>query len=100
MKDIVEIRVKDFEEAKKKRLIEYETFKHYTLMREWEIAIDEIRAEIDEQDKAWKTNLDKIKAEIDAQDLWLVEAGYSEYNMNIALNSIKRAIEESEVKND
>lgn len=95
MKDIVEIRVKDFEEAKK-RLIEYETFKHHILMREWEIAIDEIRAEIDEQDKAWKTKLNKIKAEIDAQDLWLAEAGYNEYNMNIALNSIKRAMAESE----
>ena len=40
--------------------------------------------------------LDKVKDEIEKQDKWLAQAGYTAYNVDIALNSIKRVIAESE----
>lgn len=40
--------------------------------------------------------LDKIRDEIDTQDKWLAQAGYTAYNVDIAFNSIKRVIAESE----
>ena len=40
--------------------------------------------------------IDKIKAEIEKQDKWLAQAGYNAYNVDIAFNSIKRVIAESE----
>ena len=40
--------------------------------------------------------LDKIRDEIEKQDKWLAQAGYTAYNVDIALNSIKRVIAESE----
>lgn len=43
--------------------------------------------------------LDKVKAEIDTQDKWLAQAGYNAYNVDIAFNSIKRVIAESEENN-
>lgn len=40
--------------------------------------------------------LDKIRAEIEKQEKWLLQAGYNTYNVDIAFNSIKRALTESE----
>lgn len=40
--------------------------------------------------------LDKIKAEIDRQEKWLMSAGYNAYNVDIAFNSIKSVLSESE----
>ena len=40
--------------------------------------------------------LDKVKDEIEKQDEWLAQAGYTAYNVDIAFNSIKRVIAESE----
>ena len=40
--------------------------------------------------------LDKIKAEIEKQEKWLLQAGYTAYNVDIALDAIKAAIAESE----
>ena len=40
--------------------------------------------------------LDKIRDEIEKQDKWLAQAGYTAYNVDIAFNSIKRVIAESE----
>lgn len=40
--------------------------------------------------------LGKIRDEIDTQDKWLAQAGYNAYNVDIAFNSIKRVIAESE----
>lgn len=40
--------------------------------------------------------LDKIKAEIDRQEKWLMDAGYNAYNVDIAFNSIKSVLSESE----
>lgn len=46
------------------------------------------------------TPLDRIKAEIDRQEKWLLQAGYTAYNVDIALDSIKSVVAESEVRND
>lgn len=40
--------------------------------------------------------LDKIKAEIDRQEMWLMDAGYNAYNVDIAFNSIRSVVKESE----
>lgn len=40
--------------------------------------------------------LDKVRAEIEKQDKWLAQAGYNAYNVDIAFNSIKRVVAESE----
>lgn len=42
--------------------------------------------------------LNKIRTEIEKQDKWLAQAGYNAYNVDIAFNSIKRVVAESEVK--
>ena len=41
--------------------------------------------------------LDKIRAEIDRQHKWLLQAGYTAYNVDIAFDAIKAVIAESEV---
>lgn len=41
--------------------------------------------------------LDKIRAEIDCQEKWLMSAGCNAYNVDIAFNSIKSVLSESEV---
>lgn len=40
--------------------------------------------------------LDKIRAEIDRQQKWLLHAGYTAYNVDIALDAIKSVVVESE----
>jgi hypothetical protein len=40
--------------------------------------------------------IDKIRAEIEKQEKWLMQAGYNAYNVDIAFNSIKLALSESE----
>ena len=42
--------------------------------------------------------LDKIRAEIDRQEKWLLYAGYTVYNVDIALDAIKSVVAESEGK--
>lgn len=42
--------------------------------------------------------LDKIKAEIDRQEKWLMSAGCNAYNVDMAFNSIKSVLPESEDK--
>lgn len=42
--------------------------------------------------------LDEIKAEIDCQEKWLMSAGYNAYNVDIAFDSIKSVLSESEDK--
>ena len=36
--------------------------------------------------------LEKVRAEIEAQEKWLAEAGYNAYNVDIAFESVKRAL--------
>ena len=40
--------------------------------------------------------LDKIKTEIDRQEKWLLQAGYTAYNVDIAFDAIKSVVVESE----
>lgn len=40
--------------------------------------------------------LNKIRAEIDRQQKWLLQAGYTAYNVDIAFSSIRSAVAESE----
>ena len=42
--------------------------------------------------------LDKIRAEIEKQEKWLLQAGYNIYNVDIAFDTIKHLMEESEDK--
>lgn len=42
--------------------------------------------------------LDKIRAEIEKQENWLFLAGFNTYNIDIAFNSIKAVLAESEDK--
>ena len=42
--------------------------------------------------------LDKIRAEINRQEKWLLQAGYTAYNVDIALDAIKSVVAESEGK--
>lgn len=44
--------------------------------------------------------LDKIRAEIDRQHKWLLQAGYTAYNVDIAFDTIKAVMAESEDKNE
>ena len=41
--------------------------------------------------------IDKIRAEIDRQEKWLLQAGYTAYNVDIAFDAIKSVVAESEV---
>ena len=40
--------------------------------------------------------LDKIRAEIDRQQKWLLQAGYTAYNVDIAFDAIKAVVSERE----
>ena len=42
--------------------------------------------------------LEQIRAEIDRQEKWLLQAGYTAYNVDIAFDSIKSVLAESEAK--
>lgn len=42
--------------------------------------------------------LDKIRAEIDRQGKWLLQAGCTAYNVDIAFDAIKSVVAESEEK--
>jgi len=59
------------------------------------VPIMKIGAYLDGYDKGLEV-IDKIKAEIEKQDKWLAQAGYNAYNVDIAFNSIKHVIAESE----
>ena len=39
---------------------------------------------------------DKIRAEINRQEKWLLQAGYTAYNVDIAFDAIKSVVAESE----
>lgn len=42
--------------------------------------------------------IDKLKAEIEKQEKWLLQAGYNEYNVDIAFSAIKSVLAENEVE--
>ena len=43
---------------------------------------------------------DKIRTEIDRQEKWLLQAGYTAYNVDIAFDSIKLVLAESEERDE
>lgn len=53
-----------------------------------EIVISQLRADRDRL----LAVLDKIKAEIEEQEIWLLQAGYNHYNVDIAFDAIKAAV--------
>lgn len=40
--------------------------------------------------------LERIREEVDFQEKWLMSAGYNAYNVDIAFNSIRSVVKESE----
>ena len=70
---------------------EYEEFKEEKMS-----IIDFVNAYSDEGVTTADDVLDKIRAEIDRQQKWLLRAGYTAYNVDIALDAIKAVVAESE----
>ena len=44
--------------------------------------------------------LDKIRAEIERQEKWLMDAGYNQYNVDIALDTIKSVVDKYKAKTE
>lgn len=73
---------------------------HYTKLTGedgWHVPIMKVGAYLDGYDKGLEM-LDEIRAEIEKQEKWLLQAGCSTHNVNIAFDSIKSALVESEGK--
>lgn len=79
MKLMIEIEKEDFETIVSK----YDTFP--IEMKRW--GLEAIRN---------GTPLDKIIAEIERQEKWLLQAGYTAYNIDIAFDAIKSVLAESD----
>ena len=75
----------EYLEEMKEKYIEGEGYERHPLP-EW-YALDKA-IEALEQDSIF----DKIKAEVEEQEKWLAEAGYNAYNVDIAFESVKRAL--------
>ena len=59
-----------------------------------EIVISQLRADRDRLQNI----IEQIRAEINRQEKWLLQAGYTAYNVDIAFDTIKAVLAESEVK--
>ena len=59
-----------------------------------EIVISQLRADRDRLQNI----IEQIKAEINRQEKWLLQAGYTAYNVDIAFDTIKAVLAESEYK--
>ncbi len=44
----------------------------------------------DNANEEWLDHMDKIRVEIEKQEKWLLQAGYTEYNVHIAFDAIRR----------
>lgn len=44
--------------------------------------------------------LDKIRAEIERQEKWLMDAGYNQYNVDIALDAIKLVVDKCKAESE
>ena len=53
---------------------------------------------IEKTQKEVNAVLDKIRAEIDKQEKWLLQAGCTAYNVDIAFDAIKAVVAEGEDK--
>jgi hypothetical protein len=59
-----------------------------------EIVISQLRADRDRLQNI----IEQIRAEINRQEKWLLQAGYTAYNVDIAFDTIKAVLAESEVE--
>jgi hypothetical protein len=59
-----------------------------------EIVISQLRVDRDRLQNI----IEQIRAEIDRQEKWLLQAGYTAYNVDIAFDTIKAVLAESEVE--
>jgi hypothetical protein len=59
-----------------------------------EIVISQLRADRDRLQNI----IEQIRAEINRQEKWLLQAGYTAYNVDIAFDTIKAVLAESENK--
>jgi hypothetical protein len=59
-----------------------------------EIVISQLRADRDKLQNI----IEQIRAEINRQEKWLLQAGYTAYNVDIAFDAIKAVLAESEVE--
>ena len=57
-----------------------------------EIVISQLRADRDRLQNI----IEQIRAEINRQEKWLLQAGYTAYNVDIAFDTIKAVLAESE----
>jgi hypothetical protein len=59
-----------------------------------EIVISQLRADRDRLQNI----IEQIRTEIDRQEKWLLQTGYTAYNVDIAFDTIKAVLAESEVE--
>ena len=59
-----------------------------------EIVISQLRADRDRLQNI----IEQIRTEINRQEKWLLQAGYTAYNVDIAFDTIKAVLAESEVE--
>ena len=59
-----------------------------------EIVISQLRADRDRLQNI----IEQIRAEINRQEKWLLQAGYTAYNVDIAFDTIKAVLAEREVQ--
>ena len=64
-----------------------------TFEEKTEIVISQLRADRDRLQNI----IEQIRAEINRQEKWLLQAGYTAYNVDIAFDTIKAVLAESEV---
>ena len=60
-----------------------------------EIVISQLRADRDRLQNI----IEQIRTEINRQEKWLLQAGYTAYNVDIAFDAIKAVLAESENRN-
>ena len=59
-----------------------------------EVVISQLREDRDRLQNI----IEQIRAEINRQEKWLLQAGYTAYNVDIAFDTIKAVLAESEVE--
>jgi hypothetical protein len=65
-----------------------------TFEEKTEIVISQLRADRDRLQNI----IEQIRTEINRQEKWLLQAGYTAYNVDIAFDTIKAVLAESEVE--
>ena len=65
-----------------------------TFEKKAEIVISQLRADRDRLQNI----IEQIRTEINRQEKWLLQAGYTAYNVDIAFDTIKAVLAESEVE--